>query len=83
MQGSLFTHYGIQVRVRAVDHPTDYQKAFAIKQVLATVNQQSIVLGTNSYIVHCFSKIRLAILGKNTPSSKRSISVVNALLTLS
>lgn len=86
--GSYSRHYGVQVRVRSVDHPTGHQKIHAIGTALAQNvggRAGSIVVscGANTYTVLAMAKIGGTIyLGKDTPRSKRSLFTLNAFLVL-
>jgi len=83
--GESMVHEGIQIRVRAVDHPTGNAKARAIKKALEEqVLNNSLTLnnsaGTATYLVPCLVKTQLLGIGKDVPGSKRSLFTVNLLM---
>lgn len=86
--GSYAIHYGLQTRVRSIDHPTGYQKIAAIAHALASdvggsAGPIPVVCGTNVYLVHAIARIgSILVLGKDAPRSKRSLFTVNFLLVL-
>lgn len=88
IDGELFAHEGIQVRVRAKDHRTGWTKADAIQTWMAESVYDEITTvagadGSTTYLVHNFSRIgRVLALGKDAPTSKRSLFTVNALVTV-
>lgn len=81
--GEDFLHEGVQVRVRAIDHPTGYAKAKAIKRTLdEEVYDYTVAIGAYRYLIHCFSGTNLIRLGKEAGQSKRDIFTVNAVLVV-
>lgn len=84
VDGELQEHFGVQVRVRSTTHPTGWQKALAVREALAkNLYDRTVTIGSSQYLVHCAAKIsRVLSLGKDTPSTKRSIFTVNAVLAL-
>lgn len=82
--GELFTHYGIQVRIRAVDHPTGYLKADAIRCDMArTIYDRGVTIAGTAYLLHCLARIsEVLILGTETGVSKRHLFTINALASL-
>lgn len=83
LDGAVFTHPGIQVRVRS-DDESGWLKAEALRKLLAEgVRQASVVVGDATYTVYCCARISNVIpLGKEAPTSKRSIFVVNCTVAL-
>lgn len=84
IDGELFYHYGLQVRVRAVDHVTGWPKADQIRVTMAQqVYGNSVTIGTSTYRVHCIAKIGEVLrLGQEVGSSKRSLFTINATVAL-
>lgn len=84
IDGELFGHYGIQVRVRSLDHATGWLKADAIQTALAeTVYDNAVTIGGSSYLVHSANKIGdVLALGKDVSDTKRSLFTLNAVLSL-
>lgn len=84
VDGTLFYHYGIQIIVRSQDGRTGWDKAEQIRQALAKqVYAHTVTLDLNSvnqqtYYVHCIAHIGQVIsVGKESPTSKRSIHTLN------
>ena len=85
IDGELYQHYGIQVKIRAATHSGGgYGKADAIRTALAeTVYDETVHVGDSTYLVHCYSRIgEVLTLGKETPTSKRSLFSINAIVAL-
>lgn len=83
--GELFRHFGFQVRVRSIDHPSGWSKASEVQDLLARSTYDLVVTMPDDtrYLVHCVSHIGEVIaLGKEVPSSKRNLFTVNATVTL-
>lgn len=82
--GEAMHHPGIQVRVRAADPLTGYRKADEIRTAMAqSVNLYGITVGSTDYLVNCFARIsQVRSLGKESPSSRRRIFVINAVVSL-
>lgn len=76
--------HGIQVRIRASVSSVAFTKARVIAIDLdESTGREVIDIDTSSYCVHSFSRTGGIIpLGKESPTSKRSIYVFNGLLTL-
>jgi hypothetical protein len=77
-------HHGIQVRIRGIDQATAFQKANDVTEALdKRVRYTAVTVGANQYIVKAVSRTGEAIdIGKETPSSKRSLFTVNALVAV-
>lgn len=84
IDGELFSHEGIQVRVRARTHPEGWVKAHAIREALAKqAYDETVVTGGEAYLVHSINRIGNVIaLGKEVPSTKRSLFTINATVSL-
>jgi hypothetical protein len=82
--GELLTHYGFQVRIRAVDHATGWAKADAIRTAFAeSVYQNRVTLDATHYLIWAVTHIgQVLALGKDTPSTKRSLFTLNATVTI-
>ena len=85
--GELFTQHGIQVRVRAPTHGNSgWTKADAIRHALAvSVYDEEVAIADTAsrYLVSCYSRIgEVMVLGKDAPTSKRSLFTINALVSL-
>jgi hypothetical protein len=85
MFGQLWQHYGLQIRIRSVDHYTGWTKADSIRVAISeTVYVPVVVVDTNQYVVHCFAGISPVLtVGKDIArGSKRSIFTINCLLVI-
>lgn len=84
IDGELFGHSGVQIRIRAKDHRTGWTKADALQTHLAEgVLDEIVTVQSTTYLVHCFARIGdVLALGKDAPTSKRSLFTVNALVSV-
>lgn len=82
--GELFTHYGFQVRIRGKDEATGRPKAEAIRTAMAeSVYQETVTIGNEQYLIHAITGIGQVLpLGTETPTSKRVLYTVNALVNV-
>ena len=77
-------HHGIQIRIRDAEHADGYTKARVIAVALdeTIVNNTSNVSSTG-YTVYAITRTSdVLAIGKETPTSKRSIFTINALVAL-
>lgn len=78
LDGELFYHYGVQMILRGREHRSGYRKAEAVRQALASIYRQTVVVESEAYRVHCVAHIgQVLCLGKDTPNSKRSMFSLN------
>jgi hypothetical protein len=83
MDGERQGLYGIQIRVRGVDEPTAYAKAQAIAVGLDGVAMRLVSLGGSEYVVWSVSRTTDPLaLGYESPTSKRVLYTVNAVVSL-
>lgn len=84
VDGKLQRLFGFQVRVRSDSHGTGWTKADAIQTALAeSVYQETVTVNGRSYLVHAVSRIGDVLpLGKESPTSKRSLFTLNAGVTV-
>lgn len=83
IDGELFSHPGIQLRVRSKDTPRGYSKASQLRSALAGILNAELTIGANSYVLHCVAKISDVIaLGDESPQSKRQLFTVNAVASV-
>ena len=84
VNGELFSHEGVQIRIRAKDHRTGWTKADSIQIHLAKeVLDDAVTVSGTTYLIHNFSRIsRVLVLGKDAPTSKRSLFTLNALVSV-
>lgn len=79
--GQVLGNFGFQIRVRARDHTTGWQKADAIQTTLAeSVYQETVGIGSSRYFVHAVVNVGdVLALGTEAPGSRRSVFTINAL----
>lgn len=84
IDGELFGNAGVQIRVRSATHAAGWVKADAIQTALAeAVYDETVHIGAATYLVHCVSGIGdVLALGKETPTSKRSLFTLNVTVSL-
>lgn len=82
--GELFDHYGIQVRVRATTFSVGYQKVNAIRVAFSeSVIEEVVTISGTNYLVKSITQIsQIFPLGKEVPTSRRTLFTVNALVTV-
>jgi hypothetical protein len=82
--GRVAEYQGVQVRVRASDHQTGWQKVKAIEVSLdEDVLDEWVSLGSSAYLVHCVMRPGSSLVnGKETLKTDRSIFTLNVLLDL-
>lgn len=79
VDGELFQHYGVMVRVRAADHPTGWAKADAVRRALAReVRGRSATIDGKSYTAHAV-RIGQVLPNGPEPESRRSVFTLNLL----
>jgi hypothetical protein len=84
VNGELVSFDGIQARVRASTHPVGWKKADEIQTAFAMdVYNETVVLESVTYRVFSISRIGdVLALGKESPTSKRSLFTVNATVAM-
>lgn len=76
-------HHGFQVRVRSEDWRKGGEKAQSIKRTFdETVYDNTVVIDGKSYLVHGVYGAQVTELGREVPSSKRWLFVINATTTI-
>lgn len=82
IDGKLFQSYGVQVRIRHGDEPTGWVKADQIRATLAeSVYQLAVTIDSSNYLIHAIIGIGMVLpIGKEVPSTKRSLFTLNALM---
>ena len=80
--GSIQEHLGFQVRVRSKDHSAGWLRADLIRATIAQdVYLRVVTVSAVSYLVQCVAMLgNILTLGKESPTSKRSLFTVNATL---
>lgn len=84
VDGELFTHYGFQVRVRAITALVGWQKANAIRTAMAqSVSKMRVSVDSSRYYVQCIAKIGNVLpLGRDTGNSRRYLFTLNAVVPI-
>lgn len=82
IDGTTWEHHGIQVRIRSTTHSVGWIKARELARALDAVNWDTILIDASEYLVHAVSRETILTLGKNVPTSKRSLFTINAVVSL-
>lgn len=84
INGETFSHYGFQIRVRATTYSIGWVKADTIATFLVEdVYLDTVTIEGVTYTVQCIARVSDVIkLGKESPTSKRELFTINALLSL-
>jgi hypothetical protein len=81
VDGEVLYHYGIQVRVRSVDHPSGFLKAEGLRHWMAEVLYAASVAvppTNNKYVLWCLSRIGQVLpLGRDTGNTGRKLFTIN------
>lgn len=82
--GERTEHHGVQVRVRAGTHKDGYAKARAVAVALdESIYDVAVTLDAQQYLVHSVTRTGdVLALGKESPTSRRSLFTINALVTI-
>lgn len=82
LTGEIVHHTGFQIRVRAQDKETGWLKANAIQiSLMESVRRVSLTINTRTYLIHCIAKMGdILSLGKESPTSKRNLFTLNAVM---
>lgn len=80
--GSHVEKYGVQIRVRGVNHAVGFAKGATIENKMDTeVYRDVVTIASSQYLVHAVSKSgTLIFAGKDSSSSKRFIFTLNLLV---
>lgn len=83
VDGGLWDHFGVQIRVRAENHNVGWIKAHGIrKRLTEEVYDEYITLGSVRYKVNVSKVGTVLALGKETNVSRRSLFTINLYVTL-
>lgn len=89
IDGEVQEHEGIQIRIRSTDYDTGHRKTDAIKVAVDittyrnTVGISSVLgTGTMQYFVQAISRISMTGGLKESPTSKRNVFTINAVVAL-
>ncbi len=81
--GGTDQHYGVQIMVRAVDEPTCWLKADAVRQALRGVLQRGVSIDSSRYIVPAVASLSPPIgAGMDRPASNRVMYTLNPTLAI-
>lgn len=74
---------GIQIKVRAIDHPTGWVKAIALAIAIDQVSETVLTIDATQYIVHRIRRTSdVLVLGQEKPNSVRQLFTINAVVSL-
>lgn len=80
LSGEVFQHYGFQCRIRAATHAAGWAKAAAVRTALdQSVYYAHVTVDGTEYLIEGVSGTNVLTLGKESPSSKRSLFTVNGI----
>lgn len=84
LNGEIQEQYGIQVRVRSAGTVAGYTKANEVVIALdQSIRLTTVTINSSVYLIYGVSRLGGVIdLGKETPTSKRNLSTINATVTL-
>jgi hypothetical protein len=84
IDGELWYHYGVQIRIRATDHFTGWQKADSIRTAIAKqIFAMKLPIGVNNYLVPAVSRIGSVLaIGVDNPHTKRKVFTLNAVTAI-
>lgn len=84
IDGEVFAHDGIMIRVRAKDNPTGWEKAQTLKNIVSQqVYDEVVTIDGHTYIWHNASKIGTILrMGKDAGGSKRNLLTLNFEISL-
>lgn len=83
MHGNLIQHPALQIRIRSNDYATGYVKADEIMNNIAEVGNSVISVGSNSYMIVCYSKIKpINYLGRQVAVRGRCLFSINCLVCI-
>jgi hypothetical protein len=83
IDGTRFVHYGFQVRIRSTTPAKAALKAFAVRRAFdESVHNRLVTIDGVEYVVGSISNATVLAVGKESPTSKRSLFTINALVSL-
>lgn len=81
--GETLSHYGVQIRIRSVDHPAGWAKASTIRKALdEDLDGAVLTIAGKMYVVYCVAATQILALGKDQPNSKRNLFTLNLTVAL-
>jgi len=89
IDGEVQEHEGVLIRIRSINHDEGNRKKDEIKIIIdQTINRDTVEIssvlgtGTDQYFVHKVTRVSIVNLGKETPTSKRNVFTINAIVAL-
>lgn len=74
---------GIQIKVRAIDHQTGFNKANALAIAIDQISEEVLTIDGTQYIVHRIRRTSdVLVLGLEKPQSMRQLFTINAVVSL-
>ena len=74
---------GIQIKVRAIDHPTGFTKANALAIAIDRISEEVLMIDATQYIIHRIRRTSdVLVLGQEKPQSNRHLFTINAVVSL-
>lgn len=82
--GEQMLHFGIQVRVRALDDDVAYQKVVLLMENLNKIKMTTVTLGSNQYVIRCAARTSQPVfMGVDKDDQKRRTNyTVNTLMKI-
>jgi len=76
--------YGIQIRVRSAKYTDCFGRARDIAEVLdSTIYRESVTIDSSTYLIQAITRTGPPLfIGKDSPTSKRTVFVVNAVASI-
>lgn len=83
IDGEVWHHEGLQIRVRSADYPTGWEKARTIKVAIAqSINFTATTVDSSHYTIYCCAKIGDILPIGNEQTSKRELFTINCVVAL-
>ena len=79
VDGEMLLHYGIQIRIRAINERVGFRKGEAIRiKIMEGIYQMRVTLESSIYLVPCLARpSQVLYIGIDNPNSKRSLFTIN------
>lgn len=83
VDGELFYHPGIQLRIRSEHSPQGAAKAHAVRNLMSRLNKEEVTVSGTPYLLYCLGKItEVRELGDESPTSKRQVFTIESVAAL-
>jgi hypothetical protein len=81
--GEVIEHYGIQLKIRSSDYLTGWQKIRQLVLYLRAINNNHVVIGDTTFVLHNLSQTTsIVCLGNEAESKRRFLFTVNYVCTI-